>query len=548
MSKLLSLKFSTKIIILFLVSIGGFLRFVNLNWGSPFYFHPDERNIASSVSQLHFLGQMNPRFFAYGGFPIYLIYFLSVFFNLISASYPILSVSLLRAIIVSRLFSALLSIFLIPLTYFAASKIGGKKSGVIALVLSLFSVGYIQFAHFGTFEMWLSFFGLVLFLSCINYIKKPNLLSLVFISVLTGILVGIKVSSLVFIPLLVSIFFLIDFKNIAGNKKIKFAGITEFIQRIILFLFVVFVVYLISNPYTFLDFNSFLSSMRYESAVALGTIPVFYTGDFFGTVPILYQFFRIYPFLLNPIITLIFVFSIFYLGYLCLKTKSRNFLLLILFFLVLFLPNAFLFVKWTRYIVPTLPFVYIISGVALGDILNKFRFFYYRATLILLTIIGLIFSVSFVLATYASSYTSMAAALWAKNNIPSNARILSEVYDLGILPFNRYFINISLFDFYSLDSNSYLRQNLKLRLKDDEYIILPSQRIMKSRFINRTRFPNGYKFYSALFSGKLGYKLIYQTPCDIFCKIAYLGDPVFRYETTSDVFDRPTVFIFKKSL
>ena len=40
-------------ILLILLVIGGVLRFYNLNWGAPFYFHPDERNIASLISSLN---------------------------------------------------------------------------------------------------------------------------------------------------------------------------------------------------------------------------------------------------------------------------------------------------------------------------------------------------------------------------------------------------------------------------------------------------------------------------------------------------------------
>src|SRR4030042_5413900 len=51
---------------------GGFLRFYNLNWDQGHFFHPDERNIAAAVSRISFFDQLNPKFFAYGRFPIYL--------------------------------------------------------------------------------------------------------------------------------------------------------------------------------------------------------------------------------------------------------------------------------------------------------------------------------------------------------------------------------------------------------------------------------------------------------------------------------------------
>ena len=70
--------------LILLTIIGAFLRFYNLNWGAPYYFHPDERNIASSVTQLHFPDQINPHFFAYGSLPIYAIYGTGVIVNSLS--------------------------------------------------------------------------------------------------------------------------------------------------------------------------------------------------------------------------------------------------------------------------------------------------------------------------------------------------------------------------------------------------------------------------------------------------------------------------------
>src|SRR5258708_37086924 len=72
------------ILVTILTAFAGFLHFYNLNWGAPWYFHPDERNIASSISQLQFPNQMNPHFFAYGSLPIYTIYFTGVLVNLTS--------------------------------------------------------------------------------------------------------------------------------------------------------------------------------------------------------------------------------------------------------------------------------------------------------------------------------------------------------------------------------------------------------------------------------------------------------------------------------
>lgn len=75
-------------------------------------------------------------------------------------------------------------------------------------------------------------------------------------------------------------------------------------------------------------------------------------------------------------------------------------------------------------------------------------------------------------------------------------------------------------------------------------MILPSQRLLKTRLLDKKDFPKAYVFYQNL-RDATGYKKIYETPCDIFCTITYMGSPVFSYEETVNVFDRPTIMIFQ---
>ena len=540
-------KHKLAIFIVLLSFIGAILRFFNLNWGSPFYFHPDERNIASAIVNLQFPNQMNPHFFAYGSFPIYLIYFTAYAVNLLQKSQPIFE----QAIIISRFYSALFSVLLIPSLYFLGEKLGNKRVGFIAAILCAFSTGFIQFAHFGTFEMWLTFLGVWFFYFSLDLIRKIKLRTIFIVGIIFGLLVATKISSL---PLLIVPVITIIL-NILTKIKIRNMHLLLFkiFLKILILIFVSLITFAVFSPYVFLDFKSFSSSMQYESSVALGTLPVFYTGEFFNTIPILFQFTKIYPFLVNPILTIIFIHSFFYLSFKGIKTKNPKYLILNTCYLILFLPQAFLFAKWTRYIIPTLPFVYLITAIGFFNFIEflnkkKHTLFNYQYTGIsLIIIISLIFSVSYFITAFIREDTRIQASLWAKKNIPIDSRILSEVYDMGIVPFNRYFSNISLFNFYDLDQTPDIKSlELENFLSQSEYIILPSQRILKTRLINKDKFPIGNEFYKNLLSGSLDFNKVYETPCDIFCKITYLGNPVFSFEQTANVFDRPTVFIFKK--
>lgn len=514
--------------------VGGFLRFYNLNWGSPLYFHPDERNIASSVIQINFPNQTNPHFFAYGSFPIYLIYFTAYLVNLFTKSQLLFE----QAIIISRFYSAILSALLIPSVYFLGERLGSKRVGLIAAIFCTFSVGLIQFAHFGTFEMWLTFLEVWLFYFSLNLVKKLGLKNIFAVGIIFGLLMATKVSSL---PLLAIPAFSILLNYFFTNHS-RYIGIF-----LVIIFCVALAIFIATSPFTILDFSSFLSSVRYEFSVALGNLPVFYTGEFFNSIPIIFQFTKIYPFLLNPILTIIFIPSFFYLIFKGIKNKNPQYLMLNTCYLMLFLPQAFLFAKWTRYIVPTLPFMYLIIAIFLNDSLKKSVLSMRYLVLCILISSSFIFALSYFITAFAKEDTRIKASTWAKENIKNNPNIISEVYDLGIIPFNPFFSKITLFNFYDLDNAGVTKmEELNSLILKSEYIILPSNRIMKTRLTNAKQFPVGHRFYTSLFNGRLGYTKIYQTPCDIFCKITYLGDPIFSFEETANVFDRPTVFIFKK--
>lgn len=534
-----------------IILIGIFFRYFNLSWGSPFFFHPDERNIATSISQLSYPNQMNPHFFAYGSFPVYCVYFLGVFINFIQnvflhSNINITSVSFENAIIIGRIFSFLLSCALLFILYLLGKIVGGTKSGVISVIFASLSVGFIQYAHFSTFEMWLSFFTLLLCFEIISYAFKLSIKHLIYSGVILGILMSIKISSAIFLPLCIFTIFILDF-NFLKNKKKHFIHYEKVLLKILLFTGIGLITTYFTSPYFWYDFTDFLSSIHYESSVALGTLQVFYSQGFEKTIPIVYPLIKVYPFILNPIAAVACFIVLFITTKQALHKKNTSLIIMLSFFLVAFFSQAFLFVKWIRYYIPTISFLYLFLGIYLGKNLKYNKLNRQIVLTFFLILVSFIYSLSYFITVLYLPDTRIQASIWAHKNIPKDSRILSEVYDLGIVPFNQYFQKITLFNFYDLDIDIKKSQELQEELKLAQYIILPSQRILESRITKSNLFPKGETFYKNLINGGLGFSKIYETPCDIFCKILYLGSPSYSYEQTANVFDRPTILIFKKS-
>lgn len=541
-----NINLSSLFILLFLI-VGLIFRFYNLGWGSPFFFHPDERNIASAVTQLSFPREMNPHFFAYGSLPIYAIYLLGIIINLVASLFHIvpieqvLHVSFETAIFASRIFSSFLSIFTAVLTYKVASFYKGKYTRFLAFVFSLLSVGYLQYAHFGTFEMWLTFFTLLLFYSQLIFIKTKSETHFFMSALLIGVLISIKISSVVLLPI---IFLVVAIQQLKDKAKLVHKLLRIFAYFVLLSSVSLLIV-LATSPYIFLDFASFLSSIQYETNVATGSLQVFYTAGFINSQPLLFQALKVYPFLLNPVFVVLFIPAFIFFCWYALEQKEKRMILLIIFLLTLILSQYFLYVKWIRYYVPTLPFIYIILSWGASHLAERFR--KYAAVLAgSLCLISLFYGILYFSTVTLPKDTRIAASEWSTQHIQKDTYILSEVYDLGITPFNEHYKNITLFNFYDLDHVPTLNSELQEDINKHQIIILPSQRIYKNRTLYPKQFSVSSIFYQELFNGKLGYKKVYETSCNMFCTILYGGNPVFSYEETANVFDRPQFYVFEK--
>lgn len=536
-------------LLIVLLTIGSTLRFYNLNWGAPFYFHPDERNIASSVSQVHIPDQLNPKFFAYGSLPIYTTYFFGVLSNTVptfSNTGEIWTVSFEQAIITGRVLSSILSAGIILLVFFTARQYVSQRLSLLTAALVTSSVGMIQYAHFGTFETYLTFFSLLLLFLLLRYIETKHIRYFLYACISLGILIAIKISSLALAPLpIFAVLLVIKKKRIFSSKKNFLSVAISVGIKGALLIATCAGIFLITNPFALLDWTAFRGSMQYESGVALGTIPVFYTGSFTNTISGLYQALYVFPFLLNPVIAVLFIpacIVVFWYGF---KKKDPKISLLLFFSFFLLIPQLMFFVKWTRYFVPLLPSMYLIITIALSLLPNTpASKRAYRLTVLAALISSTIWATALVKTVYIDQDTRIAAAEFAQQALSPDTSVLSEVYDLGILPFNNIFSHITLFNFYDLEHDPSLESSLKKELSDHDILVLPSQRIIKSRIEHSEQFPIGNNFYTSVLSSSRFTKL-YQTPCDILCTILYLGDPLYGVEDTANVFDRPTLFIYR---
>lgn len=496
-----------------------FTRFFNLDWGNGFFFHPDENNMAFTVSRLAF-NDLNPHFFAYGQFPLYLTFF--------SIKFLFLPNSFSNSIFVLRFWSAIFSCFSIWFFYLIGKEIFKKNIFVLLFVLLLiFNPGLIQLAHFGTTESLLIFvFSVNLFLSLKIY-QEIKFKYIFYASLISGIGLATKITAIFFtVPIFFCLF--IRFLKSKNFSLFLFA---------IYYMIVTFFFALIFSPFNLLAFSEFKSSMQYETSVAFGTLKVFYTSQFLNTTPYVFQFQKIFPYVCGiPV----FIFGI--LGFIVfiLNTKYhiqntkkfQQYLLILISTFIYFLYNGQLYTKWTRFMSPLFFIFPFFATYFFTKIKNK-KIIYFFVFISLIP--GILF-----LNIYFHKDIRINASEWMNENIKTDSIILSEAGNVVGLPlFNYQNFKVTDFDFYNLDNNPKLTDELPNLIKNSDYIIIPSRRIFKNQ--NNTLFPASQNYYKNLFAGNLGFVKVKE----FSRKTGFFLDPENGEETWT-VFDNPTIRVFKK--
>ncbi len=587
-----------------------YTRFINLSWGLPYPFHPDERNMAVAIQNftchdlqganldLRTIVQcLNPKFFAYGQLSLYLAYGLIRTMQWFTGAYsqPSFTETVFALRIVSASASVVTVLYLLKITDFLLYAIKDKNEfahssfkRLIGSLIFIFSPALIQFSHFGTTEsLLILFYSALLYYSLkvlqnSEYIQKYLIIS----GVICGLAAATKISSLVycFIPAYCLLHDTKRIENIFSRIVFRIVALARFTTIVLFF-------GIILSPFNLIKFEEFYNSFEYESSVALGKVSVFYTRQFFNTPPVFFQFDTIFPYALGYA-----VFILAAAGFLFLPWRNRYINFLRISFIIVFVPNAYVYAKWSRFIGPAYPVLLIISVVYLfyffqniKNRLSKIKWYKIQnsdnnilSSLVFITTIFCIIPGIAFLSIYRNQDVRFTASEWIYKNIPTGSYILTETANVVDIPIhspemlknnaieeNKQFTQKS-FNYYDLDTESSLQEELIREIGIADYIFVPSRRI----FANHTcyeiagteimlqqnfdeqciyrlqKYPLLNKHYEELFTGKSGF--IKTAEFASYPKIQIFGITIAEFpdenaEETWTVFDHPVIRIYKKS-
>ncbi len=581
-----------KILLILILTMAAVLRFYNLLFDAPYFFNPDERNMASAITQLRLpenMGELqdcfqltnpkpkansqqpvcnlNPHFFAYGQFPLYLAFFSGITTNALAQTYsnlitggqqlitdnrpaspdgqPITNLTFPQAIFWLRFWSAVASTLTVFVVYLISKLLFDKASlhysALLSALFSVFIPGLIQSAHFGTTESLLTFFFMIIIYLSIKLLSdssKHQAATLVLFPIVMGTALGTKLSALPFaFPFFVALLIKLT-KDLKSAKKIKLFLVTllRFIFMGAFLLCASVFIYVLSSPFNFISLDDFRGSTRYEVNVARGDDKVFYTRQFEQTQPLLFQITHVFPFALGPVIFILGTIGFLLAVIVCIWPQKRKnpaapmLGIVVAAFVGYLLPNAFVYAKWVRFMTPIFPLfsifaIYVLISIRqnfgkdhgaeqqevnkkqgiMQDFRNSFPYFLLPSFYFLAILPGLAF-----MSIYIHNDVRVTASRWIYDNIPSGAHVLSETANVIDIPLGaptkqNYILHPVSFDFYNLDTDPHIGEKLIDELVASDYIFIPSRRLFANALKQEEKFPLLASYYKLLFSEQLGF-------------------------------------------
>lgn len=533
---------TARVLLLLVLLVAVTLRMLHLGHGLT--FHPDERHIVMVVERLS-LDDPNPRSFAYGSFPFYLLWGVS---SVLAFVWPILS-SYDGLFYVGRMLAALCGVLTVALTYQLARQIFASRAlGILASLLLACNPLHLQLSRFFTVDIILTTLTTAVLLLCVRVLATATWRSRAALAVCSGLALATKVSA---ISLALPIG-LVTLLQCTGQRSVRplFAMAAACVVALL--------VSLVAQPYAVLDAGTFIQHASEQVRMVRGEWFPPYTLQYLNTTPFLYSAEQMLRYTFGVPVALATL-----IGLVVLLVRSgRRFeapvFVVVAWVVGVYFSTAGLQVKFPRYLLPLYPplVVFAAFGVCwitarLRELVNTRVQIALRMLPILLALWALIGALAFV-QIYRVSHVYVQASHWIYEHIPPGAHIVSPHWD-DRLPLHLPGTDPAIYPHHGTASelpiyehdSPHQRKLLSERIASADYVIFPTQRIPGSVSRALGSLFEATRLLQLLFNEELGFELIAS-----FKVTPALGPLQFRDDLADEsftVYDHPKVWVFRNT-
>ncbi len=548
------------------------LRIYGVNWDAGFSWtpHPDERAILWKVAELSppplsdlsvlldaEASPWNPRWFAYGSFPLYLLKGV----EFLTAFAPGLDAHDMR--IPGRVMSALADVGAVALVYLLGASIWSRRSGLLAASMVALAVLHVQLSHFFAVDTFLALLATAALFFLVRVARRGRTKD----SVIAGLFLGLALATKVSVAPMLAAYFVAHFIYAFGLAPSDDSGRPMLLDRILDAIkgaafggLAIIAAFIITQPYAILDWARFYGDVVEQSEMVRRIRDYPYTRQYVDTTPYIYQIRQMVTWGLGwPVGIVAFggmiyaavrglrlPWAIAYLvvgfglpvGVLLMTTSTMGIvaasfiavaailasiparrpetrvdaLLLSWVAPYFFITGAFE-VKFLRYMLPITPALLLLGSRMMFDGWELVSGLGSRArkalvpAVIAVGVVGALVTVFYTLAymsVYASEHPAVRGSEWIRENVPRNSVILKEHWEEGLPELHGY--RILELPMYDSDRPYKINQISDLLARADVFTLY-SNRLYGTVPRLEERYPVSREYYKLLFGGRLGYEL-----------------------------------------
>ncbi len=558
------LRLSREILLLAAILIAAAaLRLFGLNWDDGQWLHPDERQIYFVVGSLdwpHSLAEalspdspLNPKFFAYGSLPIYLLKLVTA---LLAPLWPALRFES-NLHLAGRPLAVLIDLGTVCLTYRLVrvlfpsppSRQGLRGDALLAAAFVGLAVLHVQLARFYTVDPLLTFFVMLTLNMGADVVQGGGWRRQVALGIALGLTLATKVSAA---PLILVVLVAFDLQRRTQQRTWPAA-----ILRVILVLDLAVLVFFLAQPYALIDWRTFLEHTSREAQIARGTLATPYTLQYAGTTPFLYSVWQTALWGLGLPLGLIAWTGLAAVLIRWLRRAPRAESLLLAWAGPYFAVTGLLYTRYLRYMLPLIP-VLCLLGIRLLVSLKQRRL--RIAGTWGLAGVTLIYSLAFV-SIYAKPHSWIKASEAIYREVPAGSTLAAEHWDMGLpLPLEmdgqsrrQSEYDMRFLALYDEPDDAAKWESLTADLASSDYLIIASRRLYGSIPRVPDRYPVATRYYELLLSGELGFALEHEFirgPAWLNPRLPPLPDPVpalLRPDESFVVYDHPRALVFRNA-
>jgi len=433
---------------------GAVLRLYNVNWDQFRLLHPDERAITMFAAPLtlppnleNFLdpkaSTLNPHFFAYGSFTMYLLRIAGYVAALIQplwGGFEYLS-------LVGRVISALFDLGTVALVYVLGTRLYGRWAGLLAAAFVTFTAFHVQLSHFYAADTPMTFAVVLALVLAERCLRSDRWAYAVGLGAALGLAFSFKFSALPALllpPAAAALRLFWPRDGEAGWRRPSMGEVNGATGRVVASCAVAALVAVALQPYAVLDFATYAKNIGDQNAMVRGAADLPYTRQYAGTTPYLYFLRNLVLWAYGPALGLAALAGGAYvLARQAFRPRAGD-VLLLAWLVPYFLVTGGFYAKFMRYLLPIMPILSLFAAAAVADLygwLRRRRRAAPRAHMNWLlspalawllgaaALLGGLLHTDAFMNVYVGEHPRIAASRWLYENVPAGTVLTAEHWD-----------------------------------------------------------------------------------------------------------------------